>query len=123
MYERDPRVLTILGPGGTGKTRLAIELGRLLAEEADGGTVFVPLAPLRNAELVLTSIADRLGVASSATRAIAARLGDRRTHVVCDNVEHLLPGAARPLAELAAACPALRIFATSRVALRIQGEA
>jgi class 3 adenylate cyclase len=48
VYERDPRVLTILGPGGTGKTRFALELARLLAEEAEGGTVFCPLAPLRD---------------------------------------------------------------------------
>ena len=122
-YERDPRVLTILGPGGTGKTRFVIELARLLAEEADGGTVFVALAPLRDPELVLSTIAERLGAASAEVAAIAARVGEKRTHVVCDNVEHLLPGVARPLAELAAGVPALRIFATSREALRIQGEA
>src|SRR5579862_97743 len=54
VYERDPRLLTILGPGGIGKTRFAIELARLLAEEADGGTVFLPLAPLQDGELVLS---------------------------------------------------------------------
>ena len=123
VYDRDPRVLTILGPGGTGKTRFAIELARLLEEEAEGGTVFVPLAPLRDPELVLSTIAHSLGAASPETPAIAARVGELRTHVVCDNVEHLLPGAARPLAELTAIAPALRIFATSREALRIQGEA
>jgi predicted ATPase/class 3 adenylate cyclase len=122
VYEREPRVLTILGPGGTGKTRFAIELARLLAEEAEGGTVFVSLAPLRDVDLVLPTIADRLGTASSEVAAIAARVGEKRTHVVCDNVEHLLPAAARPLAELAAAVPALRVIATSREALRIQGE-
>jgi predicted ATPase/class 3 adenylate cyclase len=123
VYERDPRVLTIVGPGGTGKTRFAIELGRLLGDDADGGTVFVPLAPLRDAGLVLQTVADRLGAPSPDPAAIAARVGERRTHVVCDNLEHLLPGAARPLAELVAAAPALRLFATSREALRIQGEA
>jgi predicted ATPase/class 3 adenylate cyclase len=123
VYERDPRVLTIVGPGGTGKTRFALELARLLADEAEGGTVFVPLAPLRDAELVLPALADRLGAASPDPPAIAARVGERRTHVVCDNIEHLLPAAARPLAEVAVAVPALRVFATSREALRIQGEA
>jgi predicted ATPase len=123
VYERDPRVLTILGPGGTGKTRFAIELARVLAEEAEGGTVFVPLAPLRDANLVLPALADRLGAASPEPLSISARLGERRTHVVVDNLEHLLPAAARPLAELTAAVPALRLFATSREALRIQGEA
>jgi predicted ATPase/class 3 adenylate cyclase len=123
VYERDPRVLTIVGPGGTGKTRFAIELARLLGDDAEGGTVFVPLAPLRDAEFVLPAIADRLGASAWDPAAIAARIGERRTHVVCDNLEQLLPGAARPLAELVAAVPALKLFATSREALRIQGEA
>jgi predicted ATPase/class 3 adenylate cyclase len=123
VYERDPRVLTIVGPGGTGKTRFSIELARLLGDDADGGTVFVPLAPLRDAEFVLPAVADRLGASAPDPAAIAARIGERRTHVVCDNLEHLLPGAARPLAELVAAVPALRLFVTSREALRIQGEA
>ena len=123
VYERDPRVLTIVGPGGTGKTRFAIELARLLGDDANGGTVFVPLAPLRDAEFVLPAVADRLGASSPDPAAIAARIGERRTHLVCDNLEHLLPGAARSLAELVAAIPALRVFATSREALRIKGEA
>jgi predicted ATPase len=123
VYERDPRVLTVVGPGGTGKTRFSIELARLLGDDAEGGTVFVPLAPLRDAELVVPAVADRLGASSPEPAAIAARVGERRTHVVCDNLEHLLPGAARPLAELVATVPALRLLATSREALRIQGEA
>jgi predicted ATPase/class 3 adenylate cyclase len=123
VYERDPRVLTILGPGGTGKTRFAIELARLLADDAEGGTVFVPLAPLRDPEFLLPTLADRLGASSPDPAAVAARIGERRTHVVCDNLEHLLPAAASPLAELVAEAPALRVFATSREALRVQGEA
>jgi predicted ATPase/class 3 adenylate cyclase len=122
VYERDPRVLTVVGPGGTGKTRFAIELARLLGDDAEGGTVFVPLAPLREADFVLPTIADRLGASSPEPSAVAARVGGRRTHVVCDNLEQLLPAAARPLAELVAAVPSLRLFATSREALRIQGE-
>ena len=122
VYERDPRALTILGPGGTGKTRFALELARLLAEDAEGGTVFCALAPLRDPDLVLPTIADRLGAGSADVEAIAARVGERRTHVVCDNLEHLLPAAARPLAELTAAAPGLRLLTTSREPLRIQGE-
>ena len=123
VYERDPRVLTILGPGGTGKTRFAVELARLLAEEADGGTVFLALAPVRDAELILTMLGDRLGAAEPDAKTIAARVGERRTHVVCDNVEHLLPAAAHTLAELVAQVPTLRLLTTSREALRIQSEA
>jgi predicted ATPase/class 3 adenylate cyclase len=121
VYDHDPHVLTILGPGGTGKTRFAIELARLLADEAEGGTVFVPLAPLRDPSLVLPAIAERVGAGSADVRAVVARVGER-THVVVDNVEHLLPEAARPLAELAASAPLLRLLVTSREALRVQGE-
>jgi predicted ATPase/class 3 adenylate cyclase len=122
VYERDPRVLTILGPGGTGKTRFAIELARLLAEDADGGTVFVSLAPLRDADLLRPAIADSLGATAPDVAGIAARVADKRTHLVCDNLEQLLPAAARPLSELVAAVPALRLIVTSREALRVQGE-
>jgi predicted ATPase/class 3 adenylate cyclase len=122
VYDRDPRILTILGPGGTGKTRFALELARLLADDAEGGTVFVALAPLRDPELVLPTIADRVGAGSGEPEAIAARIGDRRTRLLCDNIEHLLPAAARPLAELATAAPTLRLFTTSREPLRVQGE-
>jgi predicted ATPase len=122
VYETDPRVLTIVGPGGTGKTRFAIELARLLADEADGATLFLPLAPVRDAKLVLPALATRLGAGSADTSAIAGAIRERRTHVVVDNLEHLLPGAARPLADVVAAAPTLRFIATSREPLRIAGE-
>ncbi len=122
VLEQDPRVLTIVGSGGTGKTRFAIELARLLADEAEGGTVFLPLAPLRDTDLLLPAVAERLGASSADLAAIAARVGERRTHLVVDNVEQLLPKAAYALATLAAAAPALRLLVTSREALRIHGE-
>nr|MBA2769336.1 adenylate/guanylate cyclase domain-containing protein [Sporichthyaceae bacterium] len=122
VLERDPQVLTILGPGGTGKTRFAIELARRLAEDADGGTVFVPLAPVRDPALVLPSIASAVGAASSDLSAVATRIGEKRTHVVLDNLEQLLPDAAVTVARLAAAAPALRLVVTSREALRIGAE-
>ena len=122
VYEHDPRVLSILGPGGTGKTRFAIELGRLLADEAEGGTVFCALAPVREPALVLSTIGEQLGAPSGDVSAIASRVGEKRTHVVVDNLEHLLPDVARPLAELAQAAPAVRLLVTSREALRVTGE-
>jgi predicted ATPase/class 3 adenylate cyclase len=122
VLERDPRVLTIVGPGGTGKTRFSIELARLLAEEAEGGTVFVPLAPVREAALIVPAAAQVLGATEPTTEALVAALRDRRTHVVLDNLEHLLPDAAGRLAELARTAPELRLLVTSREALRIQGE-
>jgi predicted ATPase len=120
--DRDPRVLTIVGPGGTGKTRFSIELARFLAEEADGGTVFVPLAPVRDAGLIVPMIAASLGASGDDAAAIATRIGEKQAHVVLDNLEQLLPGSARPLADLLAAAPALRLVATSREPLRIAGE-
>src|SRR3954464_5696848 len=120
--DRDPRVLTIIGPGGTGKTRFSIELARFLGEEADGGTVFVPLAPVRDTALIVPLIAERLGASDGSAAAIATRVGEKQTHVVLDNLEQLLPDAARPLSALLAAAPALRIVATSREPLRIAGE-
>ena len=119
---RDPRLLTIVGPGGTGKTRFSIELGRFLADEADGGTVFVPLAPVRDAALVVPLIALQLGASGDTADAVATRLGDKQAHVVLDNLEQLLPEAARAIAELLGAAPSLRIIATSREPLRIAGE-
>ena len=64
-------MLTIVGPGGTGKTRFSIELARFLADEADGGTVFVALAPVRDAALVVPLIAERLGASGDTAAAIA----------------------------------------------------
>jgi len=122
VVERDPRVLTVLGPGGTGKTRFTLELCRLLAEDAEGGTVFCALAALREPELVLPTLAERLGAASPDPETIVARIAGKRTHVLVDNAEHLLPEVARPLGELARAAPTLRLFVTSREPLRVQGE-
>jgi predicted ATPase/class 3 adenylate cyclase len=122
VLDRDPRVLTIVGPGGAGKTRFSLELARLLAESADGGTVFVPLAPLQDPALILPAIAERLGAGSADAPAIAARVGEKRTRLVIDNVEHLLPDAALTLATLTAAVPELRLIVTSREPLRTQGE-
>ena len=121
VYERDPRVLTILGPGGTGKTRFAIELARLLAEDAEGGTVFAALAPLRDPGLVRSAIADSLGATAPDVAAIAARVADRRTHVVCDNLEKLLPAAAAPLSDSPPRCRRCACRDEPR-ALRVRGE-
>lgn len=122
VYDRDPRVLTIVGPGGTGKTRFAIELARLLAEEADGATLFVPLAPLRNHELALPAIGEKLGAQAADPASLAAAAGSRRTHLLVDNAEHLLPALARSLGALVAGAPSVFLLVTSREPLRIQGE-
>ena len=117
-----PRILTVLGPGGTGKTRFSIELSRLLAEDADGGTVFVPLAALRDPALVLPAIADALGADDASADGIAARVGERRTHLLLDNIEQLLPAVAAEVASLVARASYLRLLVTSREALNVAAE-
>ncbi len=117
-----PPILTILGPGGTGKTRFAIELSRLIAEDAEGGTFFIPLAALRDPALVLPAVAEALGAEGASAEGISARVGERRTHLVLDNAEQLLPGVAAVLASVVEATPALRLLMTSREALNVSAE-
>ncbi|MDQ4138238.1 MAG: DUF4062 domain-containing protein [Actinomycetota bacterium] len=120
-----PRLLTLTGPGGIGKTRLAIEVGTRLASEFPDGVVFVPLAPVGEADEVATAIAHALGVQHGGAAALADRLlaalSDRRMLLVLDNFEHVL-GAAPLTTTLLAGAPGLKILVTSRALLRVTGE-
>src|ERR687893_1684790 len=122
-----PRLLTLTGIGGVGKTRLALEAARasLAGDGFPDGASFVPLAPLGDPALVLPAVARSLGLREAegrgAAEALRAYLGERRTLLVLDNFEHLL-GAAAGVAALIEACPALRVLATSRAPLRVRGE-
>jgi predicted ATPase/class 3 adenylate cyclase len=120
------RIVTLTGPGGSGKTRLALGVARSLADRFPHGTWFVDLASLRDPEIVPTAIATALGVreSSSATvdEALRATLRDRSLLLVLDNLEQLLPAAAEIVSGLLRAAPELRVLATSRELLRITGE-
>jgi predicted ATPase/DNA-binding XRE family transcriptional regulator len=119
------RLITLTGPGGAGKTRLALELARTTAAEGASRVLFVELAAVRNPAFVAAAIADALGVVDATTldlpkRARAACEGTP-TLLVLDNVEQVLE--AVPLvAELLSAVAVLRVLATSRAPLRMRGE-
>jgi predicted ATPase/DNA-binding CsgD family transcriptional regulator len=123
----DARVplLTLTGPGGIGKTRLALQVAAELRERFADGIWFVSLAPLRDPELVAVTLAETLGLSDPSglptIDRLRASLQHRETLLILDNFEHLLP--ATPIvADLLSACPSLQILATSRAPLRITGE-
>ena len=122
----ETRLLTLAGPGGTGKTRLALALATSVAERFPGGTWFVDLAPVRDPGLIASSVAAALGVAEEPgvpiSRTLQAHLQPLVTLLVLDNLEQLLPSAATDVADLLRSAPGLRILATSRERLRITGE-
>ncbi|HEY1365658.1 MAG TPA: BTAD domain-containing putative transcriptional regulator [Gaiellaceae bacterium] len=113
----DVRLLTLTGPGGSGKTRLAVRAAAVLADRYTDGAWWVPLTPLRDAELVLAAAAQTLG----ARDGLAEHIADRSLLVVLDNFEHLM-GAAVDVAAVRAACPHLDLLVTSRQPLHVTGE-
>jgi predicted ATPase/DNA-binding XRE family transcriptional regulator len=119
------RLLTLTGPGGVGKTRLALAIAAELAADFADGVVWVELAPLRDPGLVANAVARALSVGESGERplpeALALAVAERHLLLVIDNCEHLLP--AMPLVgELLATAPRLTVLATSRARLRLRGE-
>ncbi len=117
---RAHRLVTVVGAGGCGKTRLAVETVR---DEPDA--VFVDLAPLSDPALVLPTVARSLGLSEAGARPVTStllrHLGDQSVLLVLDNLEHLLD-AADDIAELLAGCAGTRVLATSRAPLRVPGE-
>jgi predicted ATPase len=119
------RLLTLTGPGGTGKTRLGLQVAADLLEDFESGVFFVPLEALRDPTLVASSIARTLGLQDRAGQvlldSLRESLQDKQMLLVLDNFEQVV--AAAPLvAELLAACPRLKCLVTSRVVLRLRGE-
>ncbi|MEJ1107165.1 MULTISPECIES: AfsR/SARP family transcriptional regulator [unclassified Kribbella] len=133
------RLVTMVGPGGAGKTRLATETGRSLVEQSGDGIWFVELAPLGDAtdvapavlsalgaseyvDLPPTTIAKHFPTSRAATERLVEVIADRRVLLVLDNCEHLVHEVAGLVDSLLAACPRLRVLTTSREPLSIPGE-
>jgi len=120
------RIVTLTGPGGTGKTRLAVRVAEATADRFPDGVAFVELAPLRDPELVPAAIAGAVDVAEIPGQPILEvlkpRLSKERRLLVLDNLEQLLPAAAPIVAELARGAPELRVLVSSREPLRVSGE-
>src|SRR5207248_563403 len=119
------RLVTLTGPAGVGKSRLALQAAADVADEFPHGVHYVDLAPQRDPTQLLPAIAARLDVEGAAPggalEALAGMLRHQATLLALDSLEHLLSGAPA-LAELLAACPGLKVLATSRSPLHLYGE-
>ncbi len=111
------RILTLTGPGGSGKTRLAIELATSLVPSRRAGVFWVGLASVRDPTVVIETIARTVG----AKTGLVDHVGDRDMVLVLDNLEQVID-AAPDLADLVSACPNLTLIVTSREVLRVDGE-
>jgi predicted ATPase len=114
---RDARLITLTGPGGSGKTRLALQLAAEAAEDFPDGVYWVPLQALRDADLVVPAVAQAIDAQGDP----AEHIGARRLLLVLDNFEQVLDAAAG-VAELLQRTPHLKLLCTSRELLRIDGE-
>jgi predicted ATPase/class 3 adenylate cyclase len=125
MLDEQVRLITMTGPGGTGKTRLALQIAADLLDHFPDGVFFVPLAPISDTELAISTIAQVLGLQEIGGRSIRDILMDylKEKHLllVLDNFEHLLV-AAPLVADLLAACARLKVLVTSRAVLHLRGE-
>lgn len=120
------RLVTVVGPGGVGKTRIALQVAADHIEHFTDGVFFVDLAALRDPDLLVPALAGTLGLREEPDRplkeTLATYLHDRSVLFVLDNLEQLLPSAGPLIAELAGATLDLHLLSTSRASLRIRGE-
>jgi predicted ATPase len=125
LRSEQTRLVTLSGPGGVGKTRLGIRVAEELAGEFADGVCFVPLTPVRKADLVLSSIARTLGLRELGEEPLSERLGehlkDREMLLFVDNFEQVVD-AGPQVADLLALCPHLKVLVTSREVLHLSCE-
>ena len=115
LFRDSVRLVTLTGPGGSGKTRLGLQVAAELVEDFPGGVFFVPLAGVQRPQLVRSTIAATIGVRE------LGDLRDRDTLILVDNFEHLL-AAAPTVGSLLSVAPRARVLVTSRAPLRVEGE-
>ncbi len=119
------RLLTLTGPGGTGKTRLSLQLAAQVSDDFPDGVFFVPLEPIRDPMLVASRIATTVGITESGARPVAESLADwlrdRTVLFVLDNFEQVV-AAAPVVADLLRAAPRAKVVVTSRATLHVSGE-
>ena len=125
LARSEVRLLTLTGTGGVGKTRLALQIASEVHESFPDGICFIELSPIQDADLVLPTVVQALGLQGSSTRApldlLRAALFEQHRLLVLDNFESVV-AAAPPLVELLAACPRLTLLVTSRERLHVRGE-
>ncbi len=120
----ETRLVTLTGPGGTGKTRLAIETGAVLAGSVPDGVWYVTLAGITDPSLLATTVVESLGIRYSAgnpSDQLVQHFAPRDATLILDNFEQILP-AAPMITQLLGDCPKLRVLVTSRAALKVSGE-
>ena len=122
----EQRLITITGPGGVGKSRLALETARRVVDGFEDGAYVVPLAGITDPQLVALAIVNAVGARERADRSLTEllqrTLKNRSALIVLDNCEHLLESVAQVAVSIATACPRIRLLATSRERLRVAGE-
>jgi predicted ATPase/class 3 adenylate cyclase len=120
------RLVTLTGPGGCGKTRLAVQLAAQLVDRFEGGVWFVDLAPLRDERYVNAALASACGLMEGASESIdesiESWIAERSVLVILDNCEHVVDSVAKLAHRLLRSCPALTVIATSRESLGVDGE-